>query len=68
MVILGALVEKLRKATVSSCLSVGLSVRMEKICCHQADFSEIRCSRFFQKCLDKMNVLLKSVKDNGYFA
>jgi hypothetical protein len=61
-----------RKATVtfvmSVCLSVCLSVRMQQIGCHGTDFNEIWYSGIFRESVDKIQVSLKSDKNNGYFA
>jgi len=49
----------------SSC--VCLSVRMEELSSHWKDLSEILYLNVFQKSVEKIQVSLKSDKDNGYF-
>jgi hypothetical protein len=66
---------KLRKATIgfvmyacpSFCLSVCLSVRMEHPGSHWTDFHEIWYLRIFRKSVEKLQVPLKSDKNNWYF-
>jgi hypothetical protein len=58
---------KLRKAIISCGLSVCLSVRMEQLGPHWTNFYEIRYSNIFRKSVEKIEVSLKSVKNNGYF-
>jgi hypothetical protein len=57
---------KLPTAAVSSCLSVRVSVRMEKLGSHWVDFHEIWYA-YFRKSVEKIQVSLKSYKNNGYF-
>jgi hypothetical protein len=60
--------EKLRKATLpSSCLSVRPPVRMEQLGSHCSDFHEIWYLNIFRKPVYKIQVSLKSDKNNGYF-
>jgi len=40
---------------------------MEQLGSHWADFREILCSRTFRKSVKKVQVSLKSDKNNGYF-
>jgi hypothetical protein len=70
LIILGALA-KLRKVTISFVMSVRpvvrLSARMEKLGSHWTDFDKIWYLRLFRKPVDKIQVSLKSDKNNGYF-
>ena len=50
-----------------SCPSALPSVCMEQLGSHWTDFDEILYFRFFQKSVDKIQVSLKSDKNNGYF-
>jgi hypothetical protein len=45
-----------------------LSVRMEQLGSHWTDFYEILCTGIFLKSIEKIQVSLISVKNNGYFA
>jgi len=63
---LGA-VANLRKATISFVVCVCLSVRMEQLGFHWADFCEILYFRIFRKSVKEIQVLFKSDKNNGYF-
>jgi hypothetical protein len=47
--------------------SVRPSVRMQQISAHLTDFHEIWCM-IFRKPVEKIQVSLKSDKNNGYFA
>ena len=65
---------KLRKATVSFAMSVFQSIqfvrpsaRMEKLGSQRKDFHEIWYLRIFQKSTEKIQVWLKSYKNNSYF-
>jgi hypothetical protein len=58
---------KLRKATMSFVVSVCLSVRTEQLDSHWRDFDEIWYLGFFRKSVEKIQVSLKSDKNNGYF-
>ena len=62
---------KLRKATVSFVMyvhpSVRHSTRMQQIGSHSTDFHEIWYLRIFRKSIDKIQIPLKSDKNNGYF-
>jgi hypothetical protein len=62
---------KLRKATISSvtsvCLSVCLSVRVERLRPHWTDLHEILCLSIFRKSAHNVQVSFKSVKNNGHF-
>jgi hypothetical protein len=49
------------------CLSVHLSVRMEKFYSHWMDFHEIWYMSIFRKSVKKIKVSLTSDKNNGYF-
>jgi hypothetical protein len=51
----------------SVCLSARLFVRMEQLSSHWSDFNEIGCLSFFEKSVEKFQVLLKSDKNKGYF-
>jgi hypothetical protein len=46
---------------------VCLSVRMEQLVSHWTDFHEIWYLSNFRKSVEKIRVLLKSDKNNGYF-
>jgi hypothetical protein len=52
--------------SVSVCLFVFLSVRMEHVGSHRTDFHKI-LYRIFRKSVEKIPVSLKSDKNNGYF-
>ena len=60
---------KLPKGTISFiiCLSALLFVRIEQVGSHQKDFHETRNLITFRKYVEKIQVLLKSEKKNGYF-
>ena len=62
---------KLRKATISFVMSVSSPVRpsvhMEQLGSHLTDFNEIWYVSSFRKCVEKIQVSLKSDKNNGYF-
>ena len=59
----------MRKATVSFiiCPSARLFVRMEQVRSHHMDFHKTKYVIVFRKCVEKIQVLLKSQKNNGYF-
>jgi len=57
--------EKLRKATISFVMSVSPSVGMEHLGSHWTDFHENRYFCIFRKSVDKIQVSLKSDKNNG---
>jgi len=59
--------EKLLKATISFVMSVCPSVRMEQLRSHWTDFHEIRYLSIFRKSVEKIQVSLKSDKNNLYF-
>jgi hypothetical protein len=61
--VLGAF-SKLRKATISFVMSVGLSVRMEQLDFHWTDLSTLS---IFRKSVEKIQVSLKPDKNNGCF-
>jgi hypothetical protein len=70
-VYLGAF-SKLQKTSVSFVMSVHssvrLSIRMEQLVSHWTDFDKIQYySFFFRKSVEKIQVSLKSYKNNGYF-
>jgi hypothetical protein len=56
---------KLRKATIRF-MSICMSVRMEQLGSHWMDFHEIWYLTIFRKSVEKVSVLLKSDKNNGY--
>jgi hypothetical protein len=58
---------KFRKTTTSYVMSLCLSVRMKQVGSHWTDFKEIWFLNIFRKCVDKISVLLKSDRNNGYF-
>jgi len=58
---------KLRKATISFVVSVRPSVRMEQLSSHWTDCLEIRYLSIFRKSVTRIQVLLKSDKNDGYF-
>jgi hypothetical protein len=58
---------KLREATISFVMSVRLSVRVEQHGFHRTDFLEILYFSIFGKSVEKVQVSLKSYKNNGYF-
>jgi hypothetical protein len=49
------------------CSDICLSVRMEQLGCHWTDFREICCLCIFRKSVEKVQVSLKSDKNNEYF-
>jgi hypothetical protein len=55
------------KVAVNFIKSVRLSIRMKQLGSHWTDFHEIWYLSIFQKCIEKIQVLLKSDKNNGYF-
>jgi hypothetical protein len=59
---------KLPKATISFVMSVCPSVCMEQLGSHWMDFHEILYLSIFQKPVEKIQISLKSDKNNGYFA
>ena len=56
-----------RRLSATSCLLVCPSVRMEQLGSHWADFHEIRYQSIFRKYVEKVQVSLKSDKNNAYF-
>jgi hypothetical protein len=58
---------KLRKANNRLINSVRPSVRMEQLGSHWAEFHEILYLGIFPKSVEKIQVSLKSDKNNGYF-
>ena len=66
LTILGAFTN-LRKATVSVVISALPPVRMEQLGCHWTDFHEIWYLSTIRKMVEKIQVSLKSEKNNGYF-
>jgi hypothetical protein len=58
---------RMRKATISFVMFVCLSVRMEHLGSHWTGCHEIRYLRIFRKSIEKIQALLKSEKNNGYF-
>jgi hypothetical protein len=58
---------KLQKATGSFIMSVCPSIHMEQFGFHWTDFDKIWYLRFFQKSVKKIQVSLKSDKNNRYF-
>jgi hypothetical protein len=58
---------KLWKATFGLFMSVCMSVRIEQLASHWADFYEIRCMNIYRKYVEKIHVSLKSDKDNRLF-
>ena len=58
---------KLRKANISFVMSVCPTVRMEQLGSHWTDFREIWCLSIFRKSVKKIQVSLKSDKNNGRF-
>ena len=48
-------------------MSVCPSVLIEQLGSHWTDFYEMRCLRIFRNSIEKIQVLLKSDKTNGYF-
>jgi hypothetical protein len=65
-VLLGVFAE-LRTAAVSFVMSVHLSVCMEQLGSHWLNFHEILYLRIFQNSDERIQVLLKSDKNNGCF-
>jgi hypothetical protein len=58
---------KLRKKTTNSFMSVRPSVCMEQLNSNQMDFHELLYLSTFRKTVGKIQVSLKSDKNNGYF-
>ena len=56
-----------KRLLASSCLFARPSVRMEQLGSHWTDFPEIWYLRIFRKTLQKIQVSLKSDKNNEYF-
>jgi hypothetical protein len=65
-VFLGAF-EKLWKATVSFAASLRLSVRMEQLASHWADFREIWFSSIFRKSVHKIQISYNSERKKELF-
>ena len=63
----GGAFTKLHRATVSFVMSVWPSIRMEQHGSHGTDFHEIWYLNIFQKSLEKVEISLKSDKNNSYF-
>ena len=63
---------KLQKVTVVSmisvCPSIHLPIRMEQLSSHWTGFHESWYSSIFQKSVEKIEVSLKSDKNNGYMS
>jgi hypothetical protein len=57
----------LRKATISFIVSVRPSVRIEQLGSHWRDFLQIWYLSIFRKSAEKIQISLKSYKNNGYF-
>jgi hypothetical protein len=55
------------KSWKASCLSVRLCLRAGQLGFHWTDFHEIWYLRTFRKFIEKIQVSLKSDKNNGYF-
>ena len=66
LVFLGAFA-KLRKVTISFIMPGLLFVCMEQLCSHWIDFYEIWYLRIFWKSVERIQVWLKSDKNNGQF-
>jgi hypothetical protein len=49
------------------CLSIYVSICMEQLGCYWMDFDEILLFDLFEKCVEKIQVSLKSDQNNGYF-
>jgi hypothetical protein len=60
-------VRKLRKVTTSFIMFVSLSDRVEQLGSHWTDFDETWYFSFFRKCVENIQVSLKSDKNNWYF-
>jgi hypothetical protein len=58
---------KLRKANISFVMSVRPSISMQNLGSHRTDFLEIWYLNIFRKIVEKIQVSLKSDKNNGYF-
>jgi hypothetical protein len=63
--ILGAFA-KLRKATISFVMPICTFVRKDELGFHWTDFHVIFIRVFFEKSIEKIQVSLKSHKNNGY--
>jgi hypothetical protein len=64
--ILGAFA-KLQKTTINFVISIRLSVRMEQLGSRWTDSYGILYLSIFRKSVEKIQVSLKSDKNNGYF-
>jgi hypothetical protein len=58
---------KLRKATIIFVMSIPLTVCMEQLCTHWTHFHEILYFGIFRTSVEKIQVTLKSEKNDGYF-
>jgi hypothetical protein len=58
---------KLRKVTINFVMCARLSVLMEHLASHWTDFREIWYLIIFRKSVEKIQLSLKSDKNNGYF-
>ena len=54
---------KLQQATIS----LVLSFRIEQLCCHWKDVNEIWYLNVYLKSIEKIQVSLKTGKNNGYY-
>jgi len=57
----------MRKTTIRFVMSERLSVRMEQLGTHSKNFHEIWYLSIFRLSVEKIQVSLKSYKNNGYF-
>ena len=55
------------RQSICVCVCVSVSVRMEQLGSYWTDFDELWYLRLFRKSFEKIQVSLKSYKNNGYF-
>ena len=57
----------LRKATINFVMFVRMSVHVLQLGSHSTDFHKIWYLSIFRKSVEKIQISLKSYKNNGYF-
>jgi hypothetical protein len=60
-------IAKKKEKNTSFVMSVRMSVHMEQLSSHWTDFHEVWCFRIFRKSVEKIEISLKSDKNNAYF-
>ena len=58
---------RFRKIATIKFMSVRLSIHMEHLGSHSTDFHDIWYASIFQNSVEKIQISLKSDKNNGYF-